>query len=169
LDLGASEPRAGFLTADLHLTADLTFDFTRKFPLPDQTFEFVYCSHVLEHFFYDQLVFLLKEVARILKPGGEFSICVPNARPFIEAYCSNDEFDTDSWCTYKPAFNYHSKLDIINYMAYMGGVHRMMFDEQNLKAILESQGFKRVELRAFKPGLDIPERQAESLYLACYK
>jgi predicted SAM-dependent methyltransferase len=169
LDLGATDARDGFLTADIGQNANLTFDFTKKFPLPDNSFDFVYCSHVLEHFFYVELIHVLQEVRRILKNGGTFSMCVPNARLFITSYFSSDPFDVQKNCSYKPALHYHSKIDVINYMAYMDGNHRMMYDEENLAKILQSTGFKNVALRQFEAGLDLPERLHESLYLKCSK
>ncbi len=48
---------------------------TERIPLEDQSVEYVLTSHVLEHI--RDLGFVLREVSRILKPGGEFYVIVP--------------------------------------------------------------------------------------------
>lgn len=45
----------------------------------DNTFDFIYSEHVLEHFFLDEACDLLKECYRILKPNGVIRIIVPDA------------------------------------------------------------------------------------------
>jgi len=54
------------------------------FPFPDDTFDAVYSSHVLEHFDRAAGSFLLRESKRVLKPGGLLRIVVPD----LEASCA---------------------------------------------------------------------------------
>jgi predicted SAM-dependent methyltransferase len=63
----------------------------------------------------------LAECLRILKPGGKFSAAVPNARIFLNAYHNPDSFNPAVYCRYKPAYHYNSKIDYVNYIAYMDG------------------------------------------------
>jgi SAM-dependent methyltransferase len=53
----------------------LQHDLSNPLPFPDASFGFVWCSEVLEHLFSPLAV--LKEIARVLKPGGEFRCTVP--------------------------------------------------------------------------------------------
>ncbi|WP_426991300.1 class I SAM-dependent methyltransferase [Methylomonas sp. CM2] len=48
------------------------------FPYPDNHFDVVYSSHVIEHFTRDDARFLLKEAYRTLKPNGILRIVVPD-------------------------------------------------------------------------------------------
>jgi ubiquinone/menaquinone biosynthesis C-methylase UbiE len=50
-------------------------DVSEKFPFADATFEVVWCSEVLEHLFEPE--FALREMHRILKPGGRLLVTVP--------------------------------------------------------------------------------------------
>ena len=50
----------------------------RAIPEADETFDAVYSSHVLEHFYFWEAPELVQEWSRILKVGGEIKIRVPN-------------------------------------------------------------------------------------------
>ena len=62
-----------------------------------------------------------------------------------------------------------SAIDQVNYMAYMGGHHCYMFDEENLVKILQQNGFNQVILRSFDPDIDLPGRDHESIYALATK
>jgi len=100
----------------------------------------------------------------VLLPGGMFSICVPNAEIYIEAYLNDRTLDNNKFFGYKPAYNNTTKIDYVNYTAYMDGHHKYMFDEENILMILRSIGFSKVCLRSFDPHLDQVARQHESIY-----
>jgi SAM-dependent methyltransferase len=53
----------------------LQHDVAERFPFPDATFEVAWCSEVLEHLF--DPAFALREMHRILKPGGRLLVTVP--------------------------------------------------------------------------------------------
>ena len=54
--------------------ADAFYD-GKLFPFPDESFDSIVCSQVLEHVFEPEA--FLDEVARVLKPGGHFLFTVP--------------------------------------------------------------------------------------------
>ena len=169
LELGAGgRKRQGWTSIDLG-NADIVMDLeSAPLPFPDGSVHYIYSSHVFEHFTYPEpMLGILAECFRSLKPGGVFDLSVPDARPYIEAYCAKSfRYPYPLACLHLPAVETHTngQIDIINYMAYMGGGHRYMFDEENLPNILRRAGFKGVHLREFSPGMDIPERRFESLY-----
>jgi predicted SAM-dependent methyltransferase len=112
---------------------------------------------------YDAGQALLAEVRRVLVPGGEVSVCVPNARLYIDAYLGISELspDHDFW---EPALNGRDGISLINYVAYMGGEHKCLFDRDSLLERLRSAGFVDVEERDFDSSIDLPEREFESIY-----
>lgn|GEM_PF-2322582 len=171
LELGAGARRLkGWTTIDRGGDSDLCLDLSLPLPLPDACVDGIYSSHVLEHFaFPEPMCGLLAECHRILKPKAFFSTAVPNARPYLEGYFRPQAFDPEMRCLYRPAYHYHSVIDYVNYIAYMDGHHRYMFDEENLTAILTEAGFEDVRLREFDPSLDLEERRNESIYASCRK
>lgn len=171
LEIGAGPERKiqGWTTADMCDGCDLVLDLAKPLPFPDNSIEKIYSSHVLEHFYYNDLLKLLSECRRVLKLSGVFSASVPNARLYIEAYSRPESFDPKIFCRHAPAYNYNSKIDFLNYMAYMDGHHRYMFDEENIIAILAKAGFRNSCLRPFEAGLDMKERDFQSIYVQAEK
>lgn len=47
-------------------------------PFPDESIDWIYSSHLLEHLYRSEALALLKEARRVLKRGGVVRICVPD-------------------------------------------------------------------------------------------
>jgi predicted SAM-dependent methyltransferase len=169
LELGAGKKKGsqGWKTLDIDDVCDIYWDLRDGIPFPDQSIHKIYSSHLFEHLTFQQGKMLLKECSRVLVPGGHFSICVPNAKLYIEAYVNGIVLDEEHF--FKPAFNGVSPIDYVNYMAYMNGEHKYMFDKENLISILGSNGFKDAKLREFDSSLDRLERDFESIYAEAHK
>lgn len=167
LEIGAGDKHGvnGWTTLDINLKCDLCWDLRDGIPFPDNSISSIYSSHLFEHIPYGGILELLNECKRVLKNGGTFSICVPNARPYIEGYVNKDfTFWKSIPQFYKPALTHDTPIDMVNYIAYMYDEHKYLFDEENIVAILKSSGFKNVTLREFDPEIDTKERDFESLY-----
>jgi predicted SAM-dependent methyltransferase len=159
-----------WIASDLGGGGDIQLDFTQPFPFPDNSIEKIYSSHVLEHFSYpNQMLPLLQECLRILKPGGIFSIAVPNARLFLDAYFDDANFDRATFLGYDVGLKYRSKIDYLNFIAYMGGEHKHLFDGDGLVEVLRESGFRDARLRDFDPLIDLEVRRHESIYAIAAK
>jgi predicted SAM-dependent methyltransferase len=165
---GAKQGKNGWITLDMNKECDLYWDLRDGIPFPNESISKIYSSHLFEHLSYQEGQKLLGECLRVLIPGGWFSICVPNARIYVEAYLKSEVLDEHQFFQYKPGYYGLSGIDYLNYIAYMDGEHKHMFDEENLVAVLRQQ-FKNPCLRAFDPGLDRPERDFESIYAEVQK
>ncbi|MCL4460027.1 MAG: class I SAM-dependent methyltransferase [Chloroflexi bacterium] len=174
LELGGGDRRKpGWVNVDLFSsTADLTLDLRRPLPFPDECVDNIYSEHVLEHFSYPEpLTTLLTECFRVLKVGGVFYTAVPDFGKAFKLYAQGDEdrfyaqkyWDSPNpnWCT--------GPMDELNWLVYMGGQHRFMFDSQNIIDHLTAAGFSRVQLRQFDPSLDSKERAHQSIYVQASK
>jgi predicted SAM-dependent methyltransferase len=162
---GGKKGKNGWLTMDLTELCDLPWDLRNGIPFPDASLSVIYSSHFFEHLSFQETKKLITECRRVLKEGGIFSICVPNARPYLEAYTRGDKaFLEKQPSYYQPAYNNTTIIDLVNYVAYMDGQHKYMFDENNLLHILSSNGLKEVKIREFDAEVDMPERRHESIY-----
>ncbi len=171
LEIGAGNVRKnGFITLDLSRKTDFPFDLRIGLPFPDESLDFIYSEHVMEHFSYDDLRALLKDCYRALKPSGIFSAAIPNARIYLDAYLHPANFDREKYCQYKQYhLAYKSRIDFVNYIFYMNGHHRYMFDEDNIQSVLTDVGLRNVRLRDFDPTLDQEARRYESIYAEAVK
>jgi predicted SAM-dependent methyltransferase len=166
---GARRGTREWVTLDLNRTCDIYWDLRRGIPFPDDSIKKIYSSHFFEHLSFGEIQRFLDECRRVLAPNGKFLICVPNARIYIEAYARGSALDTDTYFVFKPAYNHTTRIDYVNYAAYMDGQHKYMFDEENLIFILKSKGFRNVRLRQFDSSLDLQERDFESIYAEAEK
>ena len=172
LEIGSGKKKGSgdWLTLDINHVSDLCWDLRNGIPFPNASVSMIYSSHLFEHLTYKEISKLLSECHRVLIPDGVFSICVPDARKYIIAYIKNDDSFWNSQSSfYEPANNIISRIDYVNYIAYMGGVHKYMFDEENLVGILKTSGFRNVCLRDFNQDVDMIERAGESIYAECLK
>jgi len=161
---GKRPGRNGWLSVDMSPKCDIHWDLRNGIPFPDNSVQKIYSSHFLEHLSFSEGQRFIIESKRVLSRGGNFSICVPNARHYIEAYMNPDK-DISTFFKFKPAyFNSNSRIDFVNYMAYMNGHHKCMFDEDSLVNRMTMAGFANARLREFDPNLDLLERDYESIY-----
>ncbi|NTU70146.1 methyltransferase domain-containing protein, partial [bacterium] len=93
LELGSGPKKGldGWTTIDVS-GADISHDLRTGIPLPDESVDRIYTSHMFEHIPYKKLVLFINECYRVLKDGGELSVCVPNAGLYIRSYVSGLRF-----------------------------------------------------------------------------
>lgn len=171
IEVGAGDKKGvgEWVTIDIARRCDLYWDLRKGIPFPDSKIKNLYSSHFFEHLSFPEIQRFLQECKRVLVPGGKFLICVPNARIYLEAYAKGEFLSSPPYFGYEPAYNHTTRIDYVNYTAYMGGVHKYMFDEENLVFILKSAGFANVRLRPFDPNIDMQERDFESIYAQAEK
>jgi len=97
-----------YITADLYGPADLKLDLT-NLKLPDECFDVVICSHVLEHIVQDRKA--ISEIFRILKPSGWAIILVPASdRP--------DTFEDPNIVDPKDRQKYYGRYDHVRWYGH---------------------------------------------------
>jgi len=171
IELGAGDRSGsnGWLTLDTVDGCDIYWDLREGLPFTDNSITKIYSSHFLEHLDFREGQILLEECYRALAPGGEFSVSVPNAGIYLEAYSRKRAPEGKDFFGHFPAYNHTTEIDYVNYIAYMDGHHKYMFDADNLLHRLKSSGLVDVSLREFDPELDLAWRDFESLYARGFK
>ncbi|MEK6208863.1 MAG: methyltransferase domain-containing protein [Pseudomonadota bacterium] len=61
-------------------------DVRKGLPFPDEVFDAVYCSHVLEHLPRQEAASLLRHTHRVLRPGGVIRVVVPDLETLAREY-----------------------------------------------------------------------------------
>ena len=64
----------------------IAHNLLKGIPIEDESFEVIYHSHVLEHFFKKDAEFFIKECYRVLKKGGIIRICIPDLENLVKTY-----------------------------------------------------------------------------------
>jgi len=143
----------GFHRIDGWLNSDLTprskavvmVDVTKKFPFADETFDYVFSEHMIEHLSYAQGRQMLDECFRVLRPGGTLRLSTPDLSFLIDLYGKEKSMLQDCyirWVTEKfidgaPACE--DTFVINNFVRNWG--HTFIYDEKTLRSSLEKSQF----------------------------
>jgi predicted SAM-dependent methyltransferase/glycosyltransferase involved in cell wall biosynthesis len=104
----------------------------------DNSVEQIYASHVLEHFHYgvnNEVMTTLKEWHRVLQPGGQVLISVPDLHTLCWLYVSPNLDPNDRYHLMRIMFGGHmNEFD----------VHRVGFSAESLVSFLQDAGFENV-------------------------
>jgi FkbM family methyltransferase len=105
---------------------------------PDNTFETLYASHVLEHFDYkNELNAVFAEWYRVLVPGGQLFVSVPDLDTICRLYCDRERFDIhDRWLFVRMLMGGHA--DQHDY-------HLSALNEEFLSYYLSEAGFSQFQ------------------------
>jgi predicted SAM-dependent methyltransferase len=160
--------KAGWLNIDLlSPEVELALDMREPMPFGDNSAIVIYSEHFLEHLDYPRpATRFLNECRRILKPGGKFSVGVPDTEWPLKAYVGPDD---DGYFAYSKAMWLpewcQTRMDDINYHFRQEGEHRFAYDYETLHRVLMEAGFVNIRRRAFDRALDTEDRKVGTLYV----
>jgi predicted SAM-dependent methyltransferase len=166
----------GFVNLDYRWVpgVDVVWDLSKPLPFPPGRFSGIFTEHCLEHFSPADLSRVLRDLLRVLQPGGRVRIVVPCLETHARLYLAG--------CT---ATN-EAPASRINHVFYAGhdqrrgsgwshDGHQFMHDHASLAAHLNAAGFGDIQREAFNQGsdprllIDNPSRAWESLYVEAVK
>nr|UXE45154.1 hypothetical protein Hi04_10k_c4335_00013 [uncultured bacterium] len=158
----------GFREKHVHFLIDLT----RTLPFADESFDGVFCEHVLEHFSFNDAKKLAREVRRILRPNGFFRIVVPDAELILRRY-----FDAPKeLVARRGGGSDQTPMEVVNCYFRQRYEHEFLHDWATLEKLLRCAGFVTVSRASFRRGvrceaivLDDPKYEWESLYVEAQK
>jgi predicted SAM-dependent methyltransferase len=142
-------PLSGWLNTDLSPGADrIRMDATKKFPFPDNTFDYIFSEHMIEHITYKQVEAMLGECFRVLKPGGVIRLVTPDFKFLVNLY-QNDKNDINAqyikWNSdlFIGKRAPHDAISVVNNYVRDWG-HKYIYDEAALTGLLRHTGFNSV-------------------------
>ncbi|MBK9285111.1 MAG: methyltransferase domain-containing protein [Sphingobacteriaceae bacterium] len=126
-------------------------DVTKKFNIPDESFDYVYCEELIEHIDYKEGINMLKECCRILKSGGKIRIGTPDLKSFIEIYNpSHNQIQGEyiKWIvdSYLTDIKIYNSVFVINNVFY-NWEHKFIYDFDTLADSLQRTGFNGIVRR----------------------
>jgi ubiquinone/menaquinone biosynthesis C-methylase UbiE len=146
----------------------IVHNLRKGIPFGDQTVDAVYHSHMLEHIDRNAVAGFLKEVHRVLKPGGIHRVCVPDLEYLVAAYyeslqrCRSGEgveghdlFVSDLLeqsvrresvgLVGQTGFRQFVERKLLGDARARGETHQWMYDAYNLSAILAEADFQNIQ------------------------
>src|SRR5215472_6850021 len=140
-------------------------------PFSENSATIIYSEHFFEHLDYPEPAKrFLKECHRILKPGGIFSVGVPDTEWPLQAYVGPDDKNYFAWSKVNCLPEWcQTRIDDINYHFRQDGEHRFAYDYETLHHALMEAGFSNIRQRAFDAGLDTESRRIGTLYVDAVK
>jgi predicted SAM-dependent methyltransferase len=136
-----------WLNTDIRSSESIAYlDLTERFPLDDNTFDYVFSEHVIEHIQYAQGVGMLREAFRVLRPGGKIRVVTPDF-VFLKALYDPEKSALQkayiAWASEQwlggSAPPYAEMHVINNYFRNWG--HQFIYDQPSLTGALETAGF----------------------------
>ena len=129
-------------------------DASQAFPIPDNSFDYVFSEHVIEHLEFEQAEWMLKESCRILRPGGRIRIATPDLRQIIALYTQPEHEEQQSYIrwimdTFRPQIGEYNPAQAIN-QSFHGWRHKFIYDEDTLVQSMVSAGL--ADIKRVKPG-----------------
>jgi predicted SAM-dependent methyltransferase len=150
---------------------NLSCDIKEGLPLDDASVDYAVSIHALVEVAYPELISVLQELRRVLKPGGVLRLCLPDLLKGVAAYHRNDRNyfaipDED-------VKSIGSKL-VLQLIWY--GYSRTLFTEDFIEEMLLKAGFSRVHRcqyqqtkTSFADITILDNRENESLYVEAVK
>ena len=179
LNIGCGENLAsGFINLDVDWRRglDICWDVRKGLPFADNEIPGVFSEHCLEHIAVAECAAVIREVFRILVPGGRFRLILPDAELYLRAY-----LDRVSGGEARFPFEDASDAGVhalpITYVnsVFRDHGHQFAYDFAYTQVLLREAGFANVNRCAYRQGddprllIDTEARNVESLYVEAMK
>jgi len=131
----------GWVNIDIEPGADLVIDVRKGLPFDDESVDFIYNEHFLEHLTFQEGKKVLREFYRCVKKGGVVRIAMPDLDYTIQKY--NVDWKNQDWLS-QPEYKFiRTKGQMINIRFRWWG-HKYLYNEEDLKNQLIRTGFKKI-------------------------
>jgi predicted SAM-dependent methyltransferase len=122
----------------------MALDVTKTFPVADNSVEYIFTEHLIEHIGYPEGMFMLRECYRVLVPGGRIRITTPDLN-FLFALFDGGEVAEKymEWATqqFLPWAPYVSPVMVLNNFVRAWG-HQFIYDDHTLRTAMMAAGFR---------------------------
>jgi len=123
-------------------------DATQPLPFDDETFDYIFSEHLIEHLFYEDGFLMLQECFRVLRSGGRVRIATPNLVNIVGLLAANKsglarryiKWAVDEHIPYADA--YRASFVINNF--FWDFRHLFVYDAETLQSTLERAGFTTI-------------------------
>lgn len=104
----------------------------------DASIDLIYCGNAFQYFDREEVVSVLAEWLRVLKPGALLRLSVPNFSALIEVYEKTGELSRMLGPLY-------GRMEITTVEGPLTIYHKTVYDEDSLSSVLRDSGFESIE------------------------
>ena len=142
LNLGCGDVRVdGWVNIDLESEkADLKRDLRDPLPYEDDTVDFIYSEHLIEHLNLNEGLKLLSECRRVLRPGGVLRIATPDLDYVVFKYFFF--WKRQDWIKKYGYGGLRTRAEMLNLVFREWG-HQYLYNSEELKRRLREVGFEK--------------------------
>lgn len=160
-----------------HPGIDVCWDVKKGIPLESETLQGIFTEHCLEHLPLESADFVLSECWRVLRPGGNIRIVVPDGELYLTRYTDIIRGRSNAEIPYMENDGYqglYSPVMSVNRIFRTSG-HQFIYDFDTLRLLLEKNGFEGIMRESVGSGrdprllIDTEHRSVESLYAEASK
>ncbi|MEA5504692.1 methyltransferase domain-containing protein [Halotia wernerae UHCC 0503] len=141
----------GWIGLDSHKSGKRVFpvNLLLGIPLKDDSVHEILAEHIIEHFFFDDVYWLLSECYRVLSPGGKLRIVCPDAKNIAELILKGHRAETDHDViidskTHRWPDDGLRWARFINRLSHQWGQHKSLLSREIISQILGKVGFDHV-------------------------
>jgi len=123
-------------------------DATQPLPFPDDSFDYIFSEHMIEHVPFRAGTNLLIECRRVLRPSGVVRIATPNLRNIL-ALVSTCDAGTETYLTWAvqtfnlPAEPFPKATVVVNNLFRSWG-HQFLYDPETMRRAMEEAGLRDI-------------------------
>jgi predicted SAM-dependent methyltransferase len=163
----------GWVNSDLyqHPGVDVAADVRAGLPFAENEFDYIVSMHALPEIAYPDQDGTLRELRRILRPGGVLRLGLPDMEKAIKAYLSKD---VDYFLVPDEHVSSVGGKMIVQLTWY--GMCRCMFTQDFATELLQRNSFRRIDACSYRQTksefagiVELDNRELESFFLEAYK
>lgn len=126
------------IDSDTNRKLDINLDLRQNLPFEDNSIDYIYNEHFLEHLTVEEGQRVIKEFMRVLKPEGVLRIAMPDLEISIAEYLNPNWKENPSLKKWGLDF-IQTKAELIN-IAFRWWEHKWLYDGEELERRLREAG-----------------------------
>lgn len=132
---------SGFVNIDIIPGAELQLDVRQGLPFPDESCDAIFSEHFIEHLSQREGLRLMREMRRVLKPGGILRLATPDLEGMANDY--QQKYLNEDWLRFGYSWT-KTGCERFNLGMREWG-HKWVYDQEELERVAELAGLKFIE------------------------
>lgn len=127
---------------------DLNWDMRKPLPFPDKSVDYIFNEHFFEHLTVEEMKPVVRDLMRVLKPGGVLRIAMPDLEYSIKMYQDKDWRKNPFLKKFGLEF-VETRAEMLN-MHFRWWGHKWLYDWEELERRLQEAGCKKSQIERAK-------------------